>query len=151
MTMNKYRITAEHTKGKSVGHPCVDGVYSDPTDSFECEVFAADEDEAERKAQTELDLVVDASDVCKCRRHLQPGSDSWLNSVAFRVQQLVGQQPIDIDDARLRAAAPAMYEALKQASAYFDHDEHYPLAAVIDAALAQADGRNLAPLGGKPA
>ena len=45
-------------------------------------------------------------------------------------------------NARLIAAAPAMYEALKQASAYFDHDEHYPVVSVIDAALAQAEGRN---------
>lgn len=83
--MSLFKITAEHSCGKSVGHPCVDGVYDDPTDSFEIEVEAADADEAERKGMAELLSIADEAEPCGCHRHLSPGSDSWVNSVCLIV------------------------------------------------------------------
>lgn len=81
--MATFRVTAEHCSGKSVSHPCVDGVYEDPANDFETVVEAADESAAERIAMAELLAIADAAEPCKCRRHLCPGSDSWANSVAL--------------------------------------------------------------------
>lgn len=86
--MPRYRITAEHSCGKSVSHPCVDGVYSDPTDDFDLEIEACDESEAERKGLAELVALADAAEPCKCRRRLSPGSDAWVGSVALSVIQM---------------------------------------------------------------
>lgn len=90
--MPRYRITAEHSCGKSVSHPCVDGVYCDPTDDFQTDVEARDESEAERMGLAELLALADAAEPCKCRRHLSPGSDAWVGSVALSVVELSGAE-----------------------------------------------------------
>lgn len=89
--MQRYTVTAEHTNGKSVGHCCTSGVYSDPTDGFEWQGQAANADAAEHVAYEEMQRFVADSDECECKRHLRAGSDAWWGSVAFTVQNEAGQ------------------------------------------------------------
>lgn len=95
--MKRYNITAEHTNGKSVGHPCTTGVYSDPVDSFEMEWETDDatgtpsydlEEAAERAGWAALLRIADDAEPCKCRRHLSPGGNAWVNSVSIIVKEI---------------------------------------------------------------
>lgn len=85
-------VTAEHCSGKSVGHPCIDGVYSDPTDGFVVIVAATDEEAAEIKAYRELEWIIEESTPCKCRRHEHAGGNSWWSSVALDARQISAEQ-----------------------------------------------------------
>ena len=79
--METYTVTAEHTQGKSVSHPCSRGIYDDPSDGFEFECEAETPEQAEELAYAELSRLVEDSQPCHCKRHLQAGSESWWNSV----------------------------------------------------------------------
>lgn len=79
----KYIVTAEHCCGASVSHPCSRGVFTDPTEDFEMEVEAKDEDEAVRHGHDSLWALAEGSAACDCRRRLRAGSNAWWNSVAI--------------------------------------------------------------------
>jgi len=83
----KFIVTAEHTSGRSVGHSCTKGIYEDPTDTWQAEVAATDEDQAEHYARQLLSDVVLKWPTCDCHRKLQPGSSEWWKSVVFSVAQ----------------------------------------------------------------
>ena len=77
-----WRLSAEHTSGKSVGHCCTCGVYDDPTASWEAVISAATEEAAQEIGESLLAEVVEEAEVCNCNRQLKPGSNDWWNSVA---------------------------------------------------------------------
>lgn len=77
----KFTATAEHTGGKSVGHPCSKGVHSDPTDSWQAHVEAATVDLAQDQAYRLLAADVAEAETCDCRRQLRAGSEAWWDSV----------------------------------------------------------------------
>lgn len=79
--MKTYQLTAEHTSGQSVSHPCRSGVYDDPVNTFDEIVEAESAEEAERIGLTRLMVAAQEASPCDCARQLQPGSDSWANSV----------------------------------------------------------------------
>lgn len=81
----KFIATAEHTAGTSVGHPCSKGIYSDPTDHWEEDIEARDEEDAQHKAFKSLQKLVSDYPACDCRRKLEPGSNRWWNSVIVTV------------------------------------------------------------------
>lgn len=85
--MTHFTVTAEHGNGKSVGHPCRHGVYSDPTDSFEMSVEASDENDAISIATRELEKRVKSWPACDCRRQCQPGSNDWWDSVSIIAEE----------------------------------------------------------------
>ncbi len=78
----RYNVTAEHGNGASVGHPCVDGIYTDAADRLDIEVEAVDDEAAERIGRNHLDRLVAEAEPCHCRRHWQPGSNRWWDSVS---------------------------------------------------------------------
>ncbi len=78
-----YYIWAEHSGGQSVSHPCTAGVYSDPTDQWSATVVAENEQQAQEEGRKLLAATLDRWEPCSCRRHLQPGSDSWWGSVSI--------------------------------------------------------------------
>ena len=84
----RYEITAEHTQGRSVSHPCTNGVYDDPTDEFSVVVDAESEDEAVGVGWDALDKIVRASQPCDCKRHLQAGGEQWTESVCLTATKL---------------------------------------------------------------
>lgn len=86
--MPRYRVTAEHSSGASVSHPCATGIYDDPANVFEREFDAEDELAAEVKARDELAKAVDSADPCDCRRKLSPGGSRWWGSVAFIIEEI---------------------------------------------------------------
>lgn len=86
--MARYIVTAEHGNGQSVGHPCRNGIYPDPTDSFECRVEAGSETAAIMLATEELGRIVDKWGQCDCQRAECPGSNSWWESVAFMATEV---------------------------------------------------------------
>lgn len=79
----KFKATAEHSGGASVGHPCKTGVFSDPTDSWEETIEADDIDDARDKAQTALESIVEEAEECHCQRKRQAGGERWWNSVSI--------------------------------------------------------------------
>lgn len=79
----KFIARCEHGGGASVGHPCTDGVYDDPSEFWEVDVDADDIDEAEELAHAQLCEAVDVMEPCRCHRRLQPGSDRWWESVCI--------------------------------------------------------------------
>jgi hypothetical protein len=82
----RWRVTAEHTQGKSVDHPCTSGVYSDPANDLDLlDVTATTPDEAERHGIEAIQEACDEREPCNCRRHLSAGSEAWWNSVAVHV------------------------------------------------------------------
>lgn len=87
-TMERYRCTAGHTQGKSIGHCCSIGVWDDPTETFEIEVEAVDAREAERIGCEQLLKIVNDAEPCPCQRHEVPGYDSWWESVAVTAERL---------------------------------------------------------------
>lgn len=84
-----WRITAEHCWGKSVDHPCRKGVFSDPTDGFELEVEAADEDAARDAGVKALERIVQDAPVCDCQRQKQAGSRDWWESVCVSAMPII--------------------------------------------------------------
>jgi hypothetical protein len=82
-------VTAEHTSGASVDHPCTKGVFSDPADTF-WETVVADSEEQARKIGEELleKLVMDAKP-CGCQLAKEPGWSSWWDSVCVSACPLV--------------------------------------------------------------
>lgn len=83
----RYRVTAEHTQGKSVDHPCTKGVYSDPADKLDLEVEAADESAAIAAGVKWLEERCAEMAECDCRRKLAPGGNAWWNSVAVHAEK----------------------------------------------------------------
>lgn len=81
--MHTYYVWAEHCSGASVGHPCLTGVFSDPTDQWSEEIEAESEEAAQEIGKQRLAKIVEDSQPCACRRHEQAGSDRWWNSVAL--------------------------------------------------------------------
>ena len=79
----KFIATAEHCGGGSVGHPCTFGAYGDPTDYFQEEVTGDTVDLALDAAHAELEAIVAKCEPCKCQRKLEPGWDSWWNSISI--------------------------------------------------------------------
>lgn len=77
-----------HTQGKSVSHPCHNGVYDDPIEQFgEQEIEANSEEEAEGIAWFWLRNIVNESKCCRCSRGDERGSDSWWESVVPNVTE----------------------------------------------------------------
>jgi len=83
----KWKLTAEHCNGKSVAHPCKNGVYDDPANTFETEVRASDEAEAEREGLRLLKKIVETYPPCNCTLGKCPGSNDWWNSVAIHARR----------------------------------------------------------------
>lgn len=83
----KYDIEAKHCAGRSVSHSCVDGMYSDPVESWRFTVEADTVKEAERLAIFDLFDFADEYPVCKCQRRLQPGGRAWFASVALSIRK----------------------------------------------------------------
>lgn len=81
----KFRATAEHCGGKSVGHPCRMGVWDDPTESFDIEIEAATEEDAETMALFAMEKRVTDWGACQCHKHRTLGNDAWWNSVVVHV------------------------------------------------------------------
>ena len=86
----RYNITSVHTAGESVGHPCSEGTYEDPTDEFEDIVEADSPQAAEAIGAAMMADLVESWPICDCPRHETPGTESWWNSMAIRVIPLVG-------------------------------------------------------------
>ena len=84
----QYKITAEHCNGASVSHSCTTGIYSDPTDYFQEKIEANSEEEANFIGLRRLQQIVEDSEPCHCHRHLEPGYDSWWNSVSISIEQI---------------------------------------------------------------
>lgn len=77
----KFIVTAEHTAGRSVDHPCTRGVYSDPTNHFQITVEVNDLLDAISRGHTELETIVTDSNPCDCHRKRRPGGREWWDSV----------------------------------------------------------------------
>jgi hypothetical protein len=85
--MTTYYLWAEHTRGKSVSHPCTRGVWSDPAEALDFQVEAENEDEARDAGVAELERLVSEARVCDCPRRLQAGSNDWWESVVVAVSR----------------------------------------------------------------
>lgn len=85
-TKTRWIVTAEHTQGKSVDHPCTSGIYSDPTDSLDLAVEAGDWAEAEQAGREELERLIAEANPCDCRRREEPGGESWWSSVVIHAK-----------------------------------------------------------------
>jgi len=76
-----YKLTAEHTQGKSLSHPCQDGVYDDPADRLDDTVEAESEDDAVQYGYGLLEEDVLEEKRCQCDLWDSAGSGSWWDSV----------------------------------------------------------------------
>jgi hypothetical protein len=79
----KYHVTAEHTQGKSIGHPCSRGIFDDPANELDLEIEAGSEDDAIAQGQRWLETRIEEQGECNCRRKLSAGGDSWWDSVSI--------------------------------------------------------------------
>ncbi len=84
----RWLVTAEHCSGRSVGHPCLKGVYSDPTDGFDEIIEADSEESAIDLGMTALEQLVEEANSCDCERQLSPGGEQWWDSVALHAEFL---------------------------------------------------------------
>lgn len=92
-----YYCTAEHTSGASVDHPCTTGIYSDPTDVFDEQVEAENQEAAHEEAMRRLEEIVDGRDPCRCQRKLEPGSNSWWDSICISCSRIPYPDFLDDD------------------------------------------------------
>jgi hypothetical protein len=86
--MEQYRITAEHTNGKSIAHCCTTGTISDPSELLDL-WFEGEEEDAYAAGVDELEKLVHThqNTMCACNKnHYWPGSDAWWDSVVFNVE-----------------------------------------------------------------
>ena len=86
-----YYCWAEHTQGKNVAHCCRSGSYCDPSENWEAEVEAKNQDEANTKAQNLFDKYVEGwegetDDKCACGKY-QGLMNSWHDSVSVIVSR----------------------------------------------------------------
>ena len=84
----RYQLTAEHSSGKSVGHPCTTGVYDDATERLDGTVEAETKHEAEQLGMDTLEQIVDESEPCDCSRRLSPGGETWWESVCVSAEEV---------------------------------------------------------------
>ena len=82
--MLKFKAVAEHTAGQSVAHPCLKGVFADPSDDWRADVEAETLAAAEERAAASLgEFVGNNPPVCDCDRHQQAGNAAWWSSVSI--------------------------------------------------------------------
>lgn len=94
----RYRITAEHTLGQSVSHPCRTGVYDDPVDLLDATIEAVDTEAAVREGTRQLFELCAERQPCACGR--APGSARWWDSATVSAIPLAyerdGQYYLDL-------------------------------------------------------
>lgn len=82
---NTYYCWAEHTAGKSIDHSCSTGSFADPTDGWELEIKATNEDEAFQQAAKQFEkhargFEKENNKPCACGRYSGALWDSWWDS-----------------------------------------------------------------------
>jgi hypothetical protein len=82
-----YYCWAEHTAGKSIGHSCSTGSFSDPSDDWILEVTAENQDEAYVLAGKQFEAHVkdweeNNREACCCGKYSGSLWNSWWDSVA---------------------------------------------------------------------
>ena len=85
-TKIRWTVTAEHTQGKAVDHPCTKGIYTDHADSLDMIVEAEDWQDAEQLGRDELERMIAEAQPCDCRRREEAGSSAWWASVVIHVK-----------------------------------------------------------------
>jgi hypothetical protein len=85
----RWQITAEHTAGKSAGHCCSTGAYSDPTDLLDLQ-FSGPLEEAYQKGEQELEKLRQEAqnNPCACGKSDRVSYDSWADSKTIIVEPL---------------------------------------------------------------
>jgi len=84
----KYFVTAEHTKGKSVSHPCQNGIYDDPANVLDFEVEVRNREDALIIGKGELEALVEDWPQCTCWKSGMLGSNDWWDSVVIHAAPL---------------------------------------------------------------
>lgn len=92
-----YILTAEHSSGRSVAHPCSTGVYDDATDKLDETVEAETAEEAKSIGMKLLERIIDESEPCDCSRRLASGDEGWWNSVCVVAEEVTDKVPTDPD------------------------------------------------------
>ena len=102
--MKTWILSAERRNGRSVGHPCIDGVVTDPSEVVnDVQVEADSEADAIRQANVLIHLAVDAWSHGNCGRRYFLG-DAWWASLVISATEVVerprGQKETTIMDTR---------------------------------------------------
>lgn len=89
MKLNNYYCWAEHTQGRSVDHCCTTGIFNDPTDEWEHECEAQNEEVAMGLAEEAFAKYTEQPSDVACACGAYPGylTKNWYDSVVIIVSR----------------------------------------------------------------